>query len=189
MRSNTRVRYSGGTFVVWPGAFLRDWWVHHAADSGDSWHWQPTPRVTSFQILKIEIFTEISFKFLEYNSYVNLRNMYFLILVCMTRSFLKHPKGVELLNDCTWLFVHFNMVLENVLNFDITARVSFSVFYQVWSIHFYRCSKFAYEDIREVHKRRYLLQPIAVEVFSADGRNYLLSFPRKLRNKVFAKWE
>lgn len=44
-----------------------------------------------------------------------------------------------------------------------------------------------YEDIREVHKRRYLLQPIAVEVFSADGRNYLLSFPRKLRNKVFAK--
>ncbi|XP_056017801.1 WD repeat and FYVE domain-containing protein 3-like isoform X2 [Ostrea edulis] len=50
------------------------------------------------------------------------------------------------------------------------------------------CSKFAYEDIREVHKRRYLLQPIAVEVFSADGRNYLLSFPRKLRNKVFAKF-
>ncbi|XP_068150456.1 LOW QUALITY PROTEIN: WD repeat and FYVE domain-containing protein 3 [Drosophila tropicalis] len=47
-----------------------------------------------------------------------------------------------------------------------------------------QCSKFAYEEIREVHKRRYLLQPIALEVFSEDGRNYLLSFPRKVRNKV-----
>lgn len=49
-----------------------------------------------------------------------------------------------------------------------------------------QCSKFAYEEIREVHKRRYLLQPIALEVFSEDGRNYLLSFPRKVRNKVGA---
>jgi WD repeat and FYVE domain-containing protein 3 len=47
-----------------------------------------------------------------------------------------------------------------------------------------QCSKFSYEEIREVHKRRYLLQPIALEVFSGDGRNYLLSFPRKVRNKV-----
>ncbi|XP_048248442.1 WD repeat and FYVE domain-containing protein 3-like isoform X1 [Haliotis rufescens] len=49
------------------------------------------------------------------------------------------------------------------------------------------CSKFAYDEVREVHKRRYLLQPIAIEVFSADGRNYLLAFPRKIRNKVYAK--
>ncbi|XP_055626947.1 WD repeat and FYVE domain-containing protein 3 isoform X3 [Toxorhynchites rutilus septentrionalis] len=48
-------------------------------------------------------------------------------------------------------------------------------------------SKFVYEDIREVHKRRYLLQPIALEVFSGDGRNFLLSFPRKVRNKVYQK--
>ncbi|RZF45662.1 hypothetical protein LSTR_LSTR010613 [Laodelphax striatellus] len=47
-----------------------------------------------------------------------------------------------------------------------------------------QCSKFAYEDIREVLKRRYLLQPMALEVFSGDGRNYLLAFPRKVRNKV-----
>ncbi|KAJ8286942.1 hypothetical protein GJAV_G00045160 [Gymnothorax javanicus] len=40
-------------------------------------------------------------------------------------------------------------------------------------------SIFAYEDIKEVHKRRYLLQPIAVEVFSGDGRNYLLAFQKK----------
>ncbi|XP_029841953.2 WD repeat and FYVE domain-containing protein 3 [Ixodes scapularis] len=50
------------------------------------------------------------------------------------------------------------------------------------------CSKFSYDDIREVHKRRYLLQPIALEVFSADGRNYLLVFPRKVRNKVYSRF-
>ncbi|KAL6737025.1 hypothetical protein Aduo_010703 [Ancylostoma duodenale] len=49
------------------------------------------------------------------------------------------------------------------------------------------CSKFSYEDIREVHKRRYLLQPIALEVFSADGRNYLLAFPKKMRDRVYEK--
>ncbi|KAL4240237.1 WD repeat and FYVE domain-containing protein 3 [Mactra antiquata] len=49
-------------------------------------------------------------------------------------------------------------------------------------------NKFAYEDIREVHKRRYLLQPIAIEVFSSDGRNYLLAFPKKIRNKVYSKF-
>lgn len=49
-------------------------------------------------------------------------------------------------------------------------------------------SKFPYEDIREVHKRRYLLQPIALEVFSGDGRNYLLSFPKKVRNKVYQRF-
>ena len=51
-----------------------------------------------------------------------------------------------------------------------------------------RCFKFCYEDVREVHKRRYLLQPSAVEVFSSDGRNLLLSFPRKVRNKVYTRW-
>ncbi|CAH1794598.1 unnamed protein product [Owenia fusiformis] len=50
------------------------------------------------------------------------------------------------------------------------------------------CSKFTYEDIKEIHKRRYLLQPIALEVFSSDGRNFLLAFPRKLRNKIYAKF-
>lgn len=54
-------------------------------------------------------------------------------------------------------------------------------------LHF-RYNKFAYEDIREVHKRRYLLQPIAIEVFSSDGRNYLLAFPKKVRNKVYSKY-
>ncbi|XP_060523655.1 WD repeat and FYVE domain-containing protein 3 [Cylas formicarius] len=51
-----------------------------------------------------------------------------------------------------------------------------------------QCSKFSYDDVREVHKRRYLLQPMALEVFSGDGRNYLLAFPRKQRNKVYQRF-
>ncbi|KAI1708739.1 beige/BEACH domain-containing protein [Ditylenchus destructor] len=50
-----------------------------------------------------------------------------------------------------------------------------------------QCNKFSYDDIKEVHKRRYLLQPIAIEMFSADGRNYLLAFPRKIRDRVYNK--
>lgn len=50
------------------------------------------------------------------------------------------------------------------------------------------CFKLAYEDVKEVLKRRYLLQPIALEIFCSDGRNYLLAFPRKIRNVVFAKF-
>jgi len=50
------------------------------------------------------------------------------------------------------------------------------------------CFKLAYDDVREVLKRRYLLQPIALEIFCSDGRNYLLAFPRKIRNVVFAKF-
>ncbi|KAJ8285363.1 hypothetical protein GJAV_G00025980 [Gymnothorax javanicus] len=50
------------------------------------------------------------------------------------------------------------------------------------------CSVFAYEDIKEVHKRRYLLQPMAVEVFSGDGRNYLLTFQKGVRNKVYQRF-
>ncbi|CAD5218465.1 unnamed protein product [Bursaphelenchus okinawaensis] len=50
-----------------------------------------------------------------------------------------------------------------------------------------QCNKFAYEDIRDVHKRRYLLQPIALELFSGDGRNFLIAFPRKIRDRVHQK--
>lgn len=35
---------------------------------------------------------------------------------------------------------------------------------------------------------RYLLQPIALEIFCSDGRNYLLAYPRKVRNVVFQKF-
>lgn len=49
------------------------------------------------------------------------------------------------------------------------------------------CAKFAFDSVVEVHKRRYLLQPIALEVFSSDGRNTLIVFPRNIRNKVYSR--
>ncbi len=45
-------------------------------------------------------------------------------------------------------------------------------------------NKFAFDNIKEVHKRRYLLQPIAIEIFSTDGRNHLLAFNKHIRPKV-----
>ena len=44
--------------------------------------------------------------------------------------------------------------------------------------------KYAYDGVKEVHKRRYLLQPIAVEVFCADGQTQLLAFLKDVRTKV-----
>lgn len=49
------------------------------------------------------------------------------------------------------------------------------------------CAKFSFESVVEVHKRRYLLQPIALEIFSSDGRNTLIVFPRNIRNKVYSR--
>lgn len=49
------------------------------------------------------------------------------------------------------------------------------------------CAKFSFNSVVEVHKRRYLLQPIALEVFSSDGRNTLVVFPRNIRNKVYSR--
>lgn len=75
---------------------------------------------------------------------------------------------------------------ENICFYIIFAHIYVTDLY--FSSHELRQnSKFAYEEIREVHKRRYLLQPIALEVFSGDGRNFLLSFPRKVRNKVYQR--
>ena len=48
--------------------------------------------------------------------------------------------------------------------------------------------KLGYDMVKEVHKRRYLLQPIAVEVFCTDGQNQLLSFNKSNRKKVYQKF-
>mmetsp|Transcript_12674 Transcript_12674/g.20670 ORF Transcript_12674/g.20670 Transcript_12674/m.20670 type:complete len:954 (+) Transcript_12674:301-3162(+) len=45
--------------------------------------------------------------------------------------------------------------------------------------------KWSYADIREVHKRRYLLRPVAIELFITDGRNALLVFDIDKRDEVF----
>ncbi|ELR13959.1 Beige/BEACH domain containing protein [Acanthamoeba castellanii str. Neff] len=45
-----------------------------------------------------------------------------------------------------------------------------------------------YEDIKEIHKRRYLLKNTAMEIFLTTGRTYLLAFPTKQdRNAIYEK--
>lgn len=39
----------------------------------------------------------------------------------------------------------------------------------------HRCRYWCYEDIMELHKRRYQLRHVAIEIFAHDGRNYLVS--------------
>ncbi|KAM3726430.1 WD repeat and FYVE domain-containing protein [Dirofilaria immitis] len=80
-----------------------------------------------------------------------------------------------------WIFFH-----KNKLHDPIVPYMACGINHPVRRTRL--CSKFSYNDIREVHRRRYLLQPIAIEVFSADGRNYLLAFPRRMRNRVYQKF-
>ncbi len=48
-----------------------------------------------------------------------------------------------------------------------------------------RSRRWAYEDLREVCKRRYLLQQVAIELFSIDGRNHLVTlFSPETRDEV-----
>ncbi len=45
-----------------------------------------------------------------------------------------------------------------------------------------------YEEVTDVHKRRYLLQNTAIEIFLSTGRTFLLAFPAKQeRNNVYLK--
>lgn len=48
--------------------------------------------------------------------------------------------------------------------------------------------KWAYEDVREILKRRYLLRNVAIELFSSDGRNHLVVFSDMfIRDEVYQK--
>jgi hypothetical protein len=51
----------------------------------------------------------------------------------------------------------------------------------------HRCRKWAKDYIRDIFKRRYLLQPVAIEIFSNDGRNYLVVFDAAERDEVYQK--
>ena len=57
-------------------------------------------------------------------------------------------------------------------------------------ISFCRFVKWSFDEIKEAHKRRYLLQDCAIEVFSNDGSNHLLVFPKEsARNKVYGRYD
>ena len=47
--------------------------------------------------------------------------------------------------------------------------------------------KFQISKIRNIEKRRYLLQPIALELFLQNGRTYLIAFERNERQKALQR--
>ncbi|KNC87008.1 hypothetical protein SARC_00861 [Sphaeroforma arctica JP610] len=47
--------------------------------------------------------------------------------------------------------------------------------------------KCPYKCVQEVHKRRFLLREVAVEIFSDDGRDHLLAFVKSDRDNVYKK--
>eukprot|EP01094_Clydonella_sp_ATCC50884_P021304 TRINITY_DN4670_c1_g1_i1.p1 TRINITY_DN4670_c1_g1~~TRINITY_DN4670_c1_g1_i1.p1 ORF type:complete len:806 (-),score=266.06 TRINITY_DN4670_c1_g1_i1:22-2325(-) len=48
-----------------------------------------------------------------------------------------------------------------------------------------RSRRWPHSAIVSVFKRKYLLQPVAIEIFAADGRNYLLVFDGRARGEAF----
>ncbi|XP_019848853.1 PREDICTED: WD repeat and FYVE domain-containing protein 3-like isoform X2 [Amphimedon queenslandica] len=50
-----------------------------------------------------------------------------------------------------------------------------------------QCTKWSYVEIREVHKRRYLLRHCAMEVFSNDGQSLFLIFHLAQRDRIYQK--
>ncbi|GAB9469346.1 hypothetical protein Gpo141_00006626 [Globisporangium polare] len=54
------------------------------------------------------------------------------------------------------------------------------------SSYTHQCRYWAYDDIVELHKRRYQLRHVAIEIFAHDGRNYLITFEsNQQRENVF----
>jgi hypothetical protein len=49
----------------------------------------------------------------------------------------------------------------------------------------HQCRKWRFEDIKEVHRRRYLLRNVALELFFVDGRNYLINLNLQQRDFVY----
>ncbi|KAG0046041.1 hypothetical protein BGZ83_008753 [Gryganskiella cystojenkinii] len=49
----------------------------------------------------------------------------------------------------------------------------------------HQCRKWRFEDIKEVHRRRYLLRNVALELFFVDGRNYLINLNLQQRDMVY----
>lgn len=50
-----------------------------------------------------------------------------------------------------------------------------------------RRQKFSYDEIREVLRRRYLLQQIGIEIFCTNGRTNFLAFPRDISHRVYSR--
>ena len=65
--------------------------------------------------------------------------------------------------------------------------IHLSVVYSFANAIFCQVIKWRFEDIRDVRKRRYLLQERALEIFSLDGNNHMITFDSAAkRDTVFS---
>mgnify|MGYP000216635965 CR=1 FL=1 len=55
------------------------------------------------------------------------------------------------------------------------------------SFAWHECRKWSYLDVRECHKRRYLLRPSALELFFDDGSNFLLVVNLQQRDLIYTE--
>ncbi|CAI2171444.1 16368_t:CDS:10 [Funneliformis geosporum] len=51
----------------------------------------------------------------------------------------------------------------------------------------HKSRRWAFDDIKEVHKRKFLFRDVALEIFFADGRNYLITFFLDERDVAYNK--
>ncbi|CAG8462143.1 12484_t:CDS:10 [Funneliformis caledonium] len=51
----------------------------------------------------------------------------------------------------------------------------------------HKSRRWAFDDIKEVHKRKFLFRDVALEIFFADGRNYLITFFLNERDVAYNK--
>ncbi|KAI0982690.1 hypothetical protein GJ496_007335 [Pomphorhynchus laevis] len=73
-----------------------------------------------------------------------------------------------------------SLVSTETLNADLDATVNAELPPKM-------CEKFAYDNVTDVLKRRFLLQPVAIEIFSGNGRNILLAFNKSERDYVYSR--
>lgn len=72
--------------------------------------------------------------------------------------------------------------LSSLSLFSLLSLPSFLFF-----LFLFRCTKWSYIQIREVHKRRYLLRHCAMEVFSNDGQSLFMIFHLSQRDRIYQK--
>lgn len=49
----------------------------------------------------------------------------------------------------------------------------------------HKCYRWSYDDIKDIDRRLYLLRQVALEIFSNDGRNFLVVFDKETREEVY----
>ena len=85
------------------------------------------------------------------------------------------------------LQVHFSLCLSVSLSLCLSLSLFLFLSLPLPSVS-PSCIKWSYSQVREVHKRRYLLRHCALEVFSNDGQSMFLIFHPPQREKIYQRY-